>query len=52
MAQLFLDVAALAVRLAKPLSARLMPVPGRAAGEMTAFGSPYLVETRIQALGG
>ncbi len=49
MARLLLDVAALAVRLGKPLSARLMPVPGRSVGEMTAFGSPYLVETRIRA---
>jgi uncharacterized protein (UPF0210 family) len=50
MARLFLDVAALAVRLGKPLSARLMPVPGRAAGEMTSFDSPYLVETRLRPL--
>jgi uncharacterized protein (UPF0210 family) len=52
MARLFLDVAALAVRLGKPLSARLMPVPGRGVGALTAFGSPYLVETRIRGIGG
>jgi uncharacterized protein (UPF0210 family) len=34
---LLLDVAALAVRLGKPLTARLMPVPGLKAGEMTDF---------------
>jgi uncharacterized protein (UPF0210 family) len=51
-ARLFRDVAALAVRLGKPLSARLMPVPGRGAGEMTAFDSPHLVATRIHAISG
>jgi hypothetical protein len=34
---LLLDVAALAGRLGKPLTARLMPVPGLKAGEMTNF---------------
>jgi uncharacterized protein (UPF0210 family) len=46
-AALYLDVATLAVRLGKPLSARLMPIPGRRRGELTNFSSPYLVNTRI-----
>jgi uncharacterized protein (UPF0210 family) len=47
-AAIYLDVATLALRLNKPLSARLMPIPGKGAGDNTAFTSPYLVNTRIQ----
>ncbi len=47
---LLLDVAALAVKLNKPLSARLLPVPGRSPGDMSAFCSPYLIDTKIQGL--
>ncbi|MFI6901820.1 DUF711 family protein [Nonomuraea sp. NPDC050394] len=46
-ARLLMDVAALAVRLRKPLSARLFPVPGAGAGDRTDFGSPYLVDVRL-----
>ncbi|GCE19653.1 DUF711 family protein [Dictyobacter kobayashii] len=46
-AHLLLDVATLAVRYQKPLSARLFPVPGRRAGDYTQFTSPYLTNTRI-----
>lgn len=49
-AALLSDVAALAVRLDKPLSARLFPVPGGVAGEMTRFESPYLTNTAILPL--
>jgi uncharacterized protein (UPF0210 family) len=42
------DVATLAFRLRKPLSARLFPVPGKHAGERTEFTSPYLTNTVIQ----
>ena len=42
------DMASLAVKWHKPLSARLLPVAGRHAGEMTEFGSPYLVNIRIR----
>lgn len=49
-ARLLCDVAALAWRLRKPLSARLFLTPGGAAGEMTRFTSPYLTNTRILAL--
>jgi uncharacterized protein (UPF0210 family) len=46
-AALLLDVASLAYRLRKPLSARLFLVPGGRPGEMTSFTSPYLTNTRI-----
>ncbi len=41
------DVAALAVKLRKPLTARLLLVPGKRAGEMTEFDSLFLTNTRI-----
>jgi uncharacterized protein (UPF0210 family) len=44
---LLADVASLAVRLNKPLSARLFLVPGAAAGDFTNFASPYLTNTRV-----
>ncbi len=49
-AQLLFDVATLALRLSKPLSARLFPVPGKRAGERTAFSSVYLTNTLIREL--
>ena len=49
-ARILLDVAALAVRLRKPLSARLFPVPNAHAGERTTFTSPYLTNTVIKVL--
>ena len=50
LASLLLDVAALAFRLNKPLSARLFPVPGKQAGEQTAFTNPYLCNTAVFAI--
>lgn len=47
-AHLLLDVATLAWRLNKPLSARIFPVPGKRAGESTTFTSPYLTNTRLR----
>jgi uncharacterized protein len=47
-ARLLLDVATLALRLQKPLSARLFPVPGKHAGDRTEFTSPHLTNTVIQ----
>jgi uncharacterized protein len=44
---ILIDMATLAIKLDKPLSARLFPIPGKNAGEMTAFDSPYLVDCRI-----
>ena len=42
------DMASLAVKWHKPLSARLLPVKGKKAGDMTEFSSPYLVNVRIR----
>lgn len=49
LAALLLDVAALALRLDKPLTARLMPVPGKAAGETTTFDFPFFANSAILA---
>jgi uncharacterized protein len=42
------DMASLALKWHKPLSARLLPVAGKKAGEMTEFTSPYLANIRIR----
>ena len=44
------DVASLAVKWHKPLSARLQPAPGRKPGDMTEFDDPFLVNAKIQPL--
>jgi len=44
------DVATLAVKWKKPLTARLLPVKGKRAGDRTAFDDPFLVNTTIRAL--
>ncbi len=44
---LLIDLATLSCKLQKPLSARLMPIPGKTVGEMTAFNFPYFVNTKI-----
>jgi hypothetical protein len=44
------DMASLAVKWHKPLSARLLPVNGKNAGEMTEFDDPYLVNATLQPL--
>ena len=43
---LLLDLAALAVKLDKPLTARLIPVPGLKAGEMTQFQFEWFSNAR------
>lgn len=45
-----LDLAALARRLRKPLTARLMPMPGRQAGDPITFDFPYFAGSRVLAL--
>ena len=45
------DVAALATKYRKPLSARLFPVPGKRAGESVSFDNPYLTETIVMPPG-
>ena len=51
-AALMADVATLAVTLNKPLTVRLMPVPGLKAGEQTRFDSPYLINAKALSLTG
>jgi len=50
LARILGDVAALAKKWNKPLAARLQPVPGKAAGEMTNFDDPHLFNTRLHAV--
>ncbi len=45
-----LDIAALSSRLDKPLTARLMPVPGKSAGELTTFDFEFFKNGRILEL--
>jgi uncharacterized protein (UPF0210 family) len=47
---LLLDVAALAIRLGKPLTARLMPVPGKRAGDATEFQFDFFANGRVMEL--
>jgi uncharacterized protein (UPF0210 family) len=47
---LLLDIASLSQKLNKPLSARLMPVPGKKAGEMTDFKFQYFANSKIMHL--
>ncbi|MCI0348547.1 MAG: DUF711 family protein [Acidobacteriales bacterium] len=44
------DVASLAVKWRKPLTARLLPVAGKKAGDRTEFDDPFLVNTTIRAI--
>ena len=45
-----LDLAALAQRLDKPLAGRLMPIPGKQAGEPTGFDFAFFANSRIMSL--
>lgn len=47
---LLLDLSALALRLDKPLTARLMPIPGKKAGDETNFDFPFFAQSRIMKL--
>lgn len=44
---LLLDMATLALRLDKPLTARLMPMPGKIAGDPITFDFPYFASGRV-----
>lgn len=50
LAALLLDVGSLGWKLGKPLSARLLPIPGKQGGEYTNFDFAYFVNTRIMAV--
>lgn len=45
-----LDLAALSLRLGKPLTARLMPVPGKKAGDATGFDFEFFANSRVLPL--
>jgi uncharacterized protein (UPF0210 family) len=45
-----LDLAALAQRLGKPLTARLMPIPGKKAGDTTEFDFEFFANSKIMGL--
>lgn len=47
---LLVDIAALALRQHKPLTARLMPIPGKQAGDATEFNFDYFANSRVMAV--
>lgn len=47
---ILLDLGALALRLNKPLTARLMPIPGKHAGDLTTFDFGYFANSRVMPL--
>jgi uncharacterized protein (UPF0210 family) len=49
-APLLLDLSALALRLDKPLTARLMPVPGKKAGDPTGFDFAFFANSKVMSL--
>jgi len=44
------DLGALSLRLDKPLTARLMPIPGKKAGEPTSFDFPFFANSKVLGL--
>jgi uncharacterized protein len=47
---LLLDLSALALRLDKPLTARLMPIPGKKAGDETNFDFGFFANSKVMEL--
>ena len=45
-----LDLSVLAHRLDKPLTARLMPIPGKQVGDPTHFDFAFFADSRVMAL--
>ncbi len=52
LAAILADVAALALRLDKPLTARLMPLPGKRVGDETGFEFEYFANSRVMGARG
>jgi hypothetical protein len=50
LAAVLVDVASLSLRLDKPLTARLMPIPGKKAGDETGFSFAYFANSRVLPL--
>jgi uncharacterized protein (UPF0210 family) len=44
------DLTALSLRLDKPLTARLMPIPGKAAGDLTEFDFEFFANSRVMGV--
>jgi uncharacterized protein (UPF0210 family) len=49
-AAILIDLGALALRQDKPLTARLMPIPGKAAGDEVSFDFPYFAATHVMGV--
>lgn len=47
---ILLDLASLSARLGKPLTARLLPIPGKKAGDPTGFEFAYFANSRVMPL--
>jgi len=47
---LLLDIASLSIKLDKPLSARLMPIPNKTMGQMTNFKFEYFVNSKVMKI--
>jgi uncharacterized protein (UPF0210 family) len=47
---LLIDLGALALRHNKPLTARLMPIPRKSAGDPIHFDFPYFADSRVMEL--
>ncbi len=47
---LLLDLGAIGLRHSKPLTARLMPIPGKTAGDAVHFDFPYFADSRVLPL--
>lgn len=47
MEAMILDMAVLATRLQKPLAARLLPIPGKVAGDQVEFANPHLTTAAV-----
>jgi uncharacterized protein (UPF0210 family) len=50
--KILMDVAALSARLKKPLTARLMPIPGKKAGDATKFTFDYFANSKVMKFQG
>ncbi len=50
LAAILMDIAAIALRLDKPLTARLMPIPNKKAGDMTGFDFAFFANGRVMEL--
>jgi hypothetical protein len=50
MASLLVDLGALALRHNKPLTARLMPIPGKIVGDEIHYDFPYTADSRVMSL--